>query len=923
MSALREKPARAALDYIAALAIVAAALILRLALDSLLGGRRPYLTLFGGVALAIWLTRWKPAAVAALVGFVAANFFVAAPQDGIVLNSFFFVELAVYSLSAGLIILGGEALHRARERVEREAAERGTAEESERRQKELLRVTFASIGDAVITTDAAGRLTFLNAVAESLTGWMLREAVGQPLGTVFRIVNEQTRLPVEDPATKALQAGTIVGLANHTVLISKGGGERPIDDSAAPIRDREGRVVGCVLIFRDITERRRLEHKLVDDTARVQSIVNNVVDGIIAIDERGTVVAFNPAAKRIFGYSEAEAVGQNVKSLMPEPFHSEHDGYLASYLRTGQAKIIGIGREVAGRRKDGGTFPMELAVSEYWLGERRYFTGIVRDITARKKAEARQRLLLDAAALLLHAEDPDAMLHNLFSQVGPHLGLDTYFNYLADQPGETLRLVSSAGIPEGSLREVSRLEYGQAICGAVAQFRQPIVATQIQQSDDPKAQLVKSLGVRAYACNPLLADGKLLGTLSFGSRSRDEFDADELELLSTLSHYVAVAYERLRLVRELQEADQRKDKFLATLAHELRGPLAPLSNMVEVMKRAEGDGGMIRQAQDMIDRQLKQLIRLVDDLLDVSRISSDKLELRLEDLDLTPIVQQAVETCRPLAREANHALHWGAPREPILVRADAARLMQVFGNLLGNACKYTPAGGQIWVAVERQGSDAVVSVKDTGVGIPADMLQRVFEMFTQVDRTLDRSQLGLGIGLSLVKRLVEMHGGSVSAASGSAGKGAEFTVQLPIIVGSTTAAQPRKQQNAPQPTGLRVLVVDDNQDSAASLAMLLKIRGNETAVAHDGSEAVEKAERFAPDMVLLDLGLPKLDGYEAARQIRQHPWGRQMMLVALTGWGQDEDRRKSREAGFDHHLVKPVDHNSLMILLDEQRQRQV
>ena len=919
----REKLAHAALDYFVALAIVVAALLLRLALDSLLGGRRPYLTLFGGVALAIWLTRWKPAAVAALVGFVAANYFLAELRYGIDLNTLFFVELAVYSLSAGLIIFGGEALHRARERAEREAAERRTAVELERRQKELLRVTFASIGDAVITTDAAGCVTFLNAVAESLTGWMVREAVGQPLGSVFRIVNEQSRLPVENPATKVLQDGRIVGLANHTVLIAKDGGERPVDDSAAPIRDDEGRVVGCVLIFRDITERRRLEHELADDTARVQSIVNNVIDGIIAIDEHGTVVAFNPAAKRIFGYSEAEAVGQNVKSLMPEPFQSEHDGYLASYLRTGQARIIGIGREVAGRCKDGSTFSMELAVGEYWLGERRYFTGIVRDITARKKAEARLRLLLDAAALLLHADDPDAMLRNLFSQVGLHLGLDTYFNYMADQSGDALRLVSSAGVPEESLRDVSRLEYGQAICGTVAQFREPIVATQLQQSDDPKAQLVKSFGVRAYACNPLLADGKLLGTLSFGSRSRDEFDADELELLSTLSHYVAVAYERLRLVRELREADQRKDRFLATLAHELRGPLAPLSNMLEVMKRAEGDGGLIRQAQDTMDRQLRQLVRLVDDLLDVSRISSDKLELRLEDLDLTPIVQQAVETCRSLAREANQALHWAAPREPIRVRADAARLVQVFGNLLANACKYTPAGGQIFISVERQGSDVVVTVKDTGVGIPAEMLQRVFDMFTQVDRTLDRSQLGLGIGLSLVKRLVEMHGGSVSAASDGVGKGSEFTVRLPIIVESTTAAQPRNQRDAPQPTGLRVLVVDDNQDSASSMAMLLKIRGNEIAVAHDGSEAVEMAERFAPDMVLLDLGLPMLDGYGAARQIRQQPWGKQMMLVALTGWGQDEDRRKSKEAGFDHHLVKPVDHNSLMILLDELRQRQV
>lgn len=380
--------------------------------------------------------------------------------------------------------------------------------------------------------------------------------------------------------------------------------------------------------------------------------------------------------------------------------------------------------------------------------------------------------------------------------------------------------------------------------------------------------------------------------------------------------------ERRRIEGELREADRRKDEFLAMLAHELRNPLAPIRNMLEVMKREDGRVDLIQQARATMDRQLGHMTRLVDDLLDVSRISQGRIELKRVRVELGSVLYQSVEACRPLAECAKHVVTVTLPPEPIHLHADPVRLAQVFGNLLNNACKYTEAGGRIGLSAELprggpQPPEVVVKVKDSGIGIPPDKLDSIFEMFTQVDRTLERSQGGLGIGLTLAKRLVEMHGGSVQAFSDGAGRGSEFVVRLPVLIDTQ-----RKQQSAEPtgheqrvPTGHRILVVDDNRDSAASLAMLLDLAGNETYTAHDGLEAVKAAETFRPDVVFLDIGLPGLNGREAARRIREQPWGMNMVLVALTGWGQDDDRRRSQEAGFDHHLTKPVDYTDLNKLL--------
>jgi signal transduction histidine kinase/CheY-like chemotaxis protein len=377
-----------------------------------------------------------------------------------------------------------------------------------------------------------------------------------------------------------------------------------------------------------------------------------------------------------------------------------------------------------------------------------------------------------------------------------------------------------------------------------------------------------------------------------------------------------------QLAADLSEADRRKDEFLATLAHELRNPLAPLCNMLEVLKRAGGDGEVLQRALDTIERQLGQLVRLVDDLLDVNRITHDRLELRQSQVELSAVIRQAVEASRPLVDSAGHELLVTLPAEPVYLHADPARLTQVFGNLLNNSCKYTSPGGQIWVTAERLGSDVVVTVKDTGSGIPPDQLDSIFGMFAQVDRSLERSQGGLGIGLTLVKRLVQMHGGSIEARSAGEGQGSEFVVRLPMLVGTSKAATPAPTRARERAQSRRVLIVDDNRDSADSLAMLLTITGGEAHIAHDGVAALEAVEKHRPDVVLLDIGLPKLSGLDVCRRVRAQPWGRDIVLIALTGWGQDEDRRKSQEAGFDGHLVKPVDYAALLELLSSLSDRE-
>jgi CheY-like chemotaxis protein/two-component sensor histidine kinase len=374
----------------------------------------------------------------------------------------------------------------------------------------------------------------------------------------------------------------------------------------------------------------------------------------------------------------------------------------------------------------------------------------------------------------------------------------------------------------------------------------------------------------------------------------------------------------MRAEEALREADRRKDEFLATLAHELRNPLAPIRNSLHILRLAGQDGAAAQRVHEMMERQVSHMVRLVDDLLELSRISRGTSELQNEQITLSTIFGHALETSKPLIEAAGHSFEVHLPEAELVVNGDLIRLSQVFANLLNNAAKYTNAGGQITVTASRESREAVVSVRDTGIGIPPDMLARVFDMFSQVDNSLRRRQDGLGIGLSLVRKLVLMHGGSVEARSPGEGLGSEFIVRLPLVERDATESQgaPAPDSGASPTCAMhRILAVDDNKDSADSLGMMLRFLGADVQVAYDGPAALAAIRSYRPSVVLLDLGMPGMDGYEAARQIRADERNKDLMLIALTGWGQDEDRRGSEQAGFDHHLVKPVDLGALQTLL--------
>jgi PAS domain S-box-containing protein len=743
-------------NYLFGFAALFLAVALRWALEPVMGDSLPLVTLFGAVAAAVWVGGYRVAIPVSLVGYVACHYLFISPRHSFNFSSAEIqVGFVAYLFTCALIIVFGEAARVAQLRITES--------------REVFRVTLRSIGDAVITTDINGRVTYINEVGESLTGWTHQEALGQPLQAVFHIVNELTRQPVENPAMRALRKGIVVGLANHTVLIKKNGEECPIDDSAAPIRNEQGYVSGCVLIFRDVTAQRLVEREKAKQliTARLlAAIVETSNDAIISKSLDGTIQSWNAAAERLFGYTAEEAIGQNISIIIPTDRLVEEEQIIAS-LKSGKRV-------------------------EHYETER-------------------------------------------LNRDGQYIAVSLTISPLKDDAGNVIGASKIA-------RDVTE-------------------------------------------------------------RRRVETERKQLE------------DELRKLAADLSEADRRKNEFLATLAHELRNPLAPMSNMLEVVKRAGGDREIVKRAYETIERQLGQLVRLVDDLLDLNRITHDRLELRRSEVELSSVIQQAVEVARPLLDSAGHELIIDLPKEAIYLNADRARLAQVFGNLLNNSSKYTKPNGSISLTAKRVDSEVVVSVKDNGAGIPRDKLKSIFDMFMQVDRRADRSQEGLGIGLTLVKRLAEMHGGSIEARSDGEGQGSEFIVRLPILSGPSIAPHTGRGADSDAAESRRIVIVDDNLDSADSLAMLLEITGNQTFMAHDGMEAIEVIEQQRPEVVLLDIGLPLLNGHEVCRRIREQPWGKDIVVIALTGWGQEDDRRRSEEAGFDGHLVKPVDYDKLLELL--------
>jgi len=872
---------------------------------------------------------------------------------------------------------------------------------------EWSRATLASIGDAVITTDAEGRVTFLNPVAESLTGWRQDEAVGVSLESVLKIVHPETRKKVESPVVRALREGVKVGLSNRTLLIAKDGTERPIgpvDDSAVPIRNHQGELVGAVLVFRDITELHRQELAVQAALAYADNIIATLREPFIVLNKSLLVKTANRAFYNTFQVEKEETEGRFLFDLGNSQWNSPR-------LRTLLDEVLSNHHPVHDFEMEH-DFPV-IGKKIMLLNARRFESMesqpdlillAIEDITERKQAGSqlrdikdRQKLILDSIPQKLVTTKPDGSVDYLNPQWMEYTGLS--FEELRDwgwkqfihpddvdehvrgwlhatQTGKVYEHESRFRRADGEYRwHVSRgvpmrNEAGQIVMwvGAntdvhdikrteLALMDSEIRYRRLFETAKDGILILDTESGRITDANPFMSEllgyshehflGKELWEIGlFSDKSANEAAVRTLQDKGYIRYehlpletsqglrveieVVANAYledhhkviqcnirditERSKLEKQMQEqavalADlhRRKDEFLAMLSHELRNPLAPITNAVQLLSLQKHEDKLQHQARTIIERQVGQLTRLIDDLLEVSRITTGRIHLQLERVGLNGVFERGVETTRPLMDQHHHELTVSLSSQPLWVYADPARLEQVVVNLLTNAAKYTADGGTIAIAVQREGDEAVLRVQDSGVGIAPELLPHIFDLFTQAERSLDRSQGGLGIGLCLVQRLVEMHDGKVEVNS-TLGKGSEFVVHLPIMTApAVSPTSPKHIVLGSGGTALRVLVVDDNMDSAQSLGMLLEATGHDVQLAFDGPTALQATLDYQPNVVLLDIGLPGLDGFEVAKRIREQPMLKNIVLVAMTGYGHVADLRRSDEVGFNHHLVKPAD----------------
>ena len=743
-----------------------------------------------------------------------------------------------------------------------------------RQEQERLSVILGSITDSFMTFDAHWRFVFLNEQVATRLGKRRSELIGQNIWEVLpdAVGNEAYR-QLHRAMSERISVEYEVFYPQWQLWFAHRG--YPTADG------------GLAVYSRDITDRKQAE-ETVRDSERQLRLATDYAPVLIAhCDTEGRYKFVNKPYAARFGLHPKDVIGQRLPDVIGQKAYATFERHVAETLAGNPIEF-----EVEIPYQTGGTQFMRCAYMPERDGENVVgFVAAIVNITDRKRAEERLREAEEKFRTLADNIPQLAWIADAGTDGQIHWFNQNWYEYT----GTTLEQMKGQG-----WHAVHHPDHAQRVINKFAHH-------------------VKE-GLDWEDTFPLRGkDGQFRWFLSRMKVIRDESGA-VVRIFGTntdITEQRAMADLLRQQSADLSEADRRKNEFLSILAHELRNPLAPIRNGLQVLKLAKGNAEAAEQSRVMMERQLAQMVRLIDDLMDVSRISRGKVELRKERVELAKIVQQAVETSRPLIEAKEHNLTVAVPPRPIIVDADVTRLTQVLANLLNNAAKYSEPCGHITLTAERQGSDAVVSVKDTGVGIPADMLPKVFDLFTQVDQSLEKSQGGLGIGLSLVRGLVEMHGGSVEARSEGQGKGSEFIVRLPVDLAAMTEANPPAGDDEPACPSqrCRILVADDNADAATTLSMLLTVMGNEVRTANDGLQAVNVATEFRPDVILLDIGMPKLNGYEACRRIRQEPWAENTVLIALTGWGQEDDRRQSRDSGFHHHLVKPVDPAALNKLL--------
>ncbi len=658
--------------------------------------------------------------------------------------------------------------------------------------------------------------------------------------------------------------------------------------------------------------RARREAAAADERAAV--VLESITDAFFALDSDWRFTYVNAEAERINGVSRGELLGRNHWDVFPATV----DTLVEAEYRRAVTDQISV------------EFENFYEPHKRWYALRAYpsrgggLSVYFRDITERKLAEnatrarAEQlRKLADIASRLHSARDVASLLAVITEEARVLIGVNRAVTSLADAEGGST-VMNAVSTPRGTELDANPeiMSHDPGIYAALKSSYRPVRLTQAQlEQDSDRNASGKRKVLNGWLGAALLGkNGRSIGLIQVSDKIEGDFTADDEALLMQLSQMAAGAIENGRLYEELCENDRRKDEFLAMLAHELRNPLAAVRNAVTVLKMSD-DVDNTNFAKDIIERQVRQLVRLIDDLLDVSRITSGKIRLKKEFLDAANILDQAIESVRPLLEDRKHELIASFEKDALPIRADPTRIEQVLVNLLTNAAKYTESGGRIWLTAELEGELVVIKVRDNGIGMAPDKLPDMFKLFSQGERSIARSEGGLGIGLTIVKRLVEMHDGNVTASSDGAGKGSEFVVSLPAAKRVPTKATPSETSHNEVRKGSRILVVDDNVDTARGLGRLLKLLGNDVRVTHDGKSAIETAQTLRPEFILLDIGLPGMDGYEVAATLRKDGFCKNSVIIAVSGYGQEEDRRRSREAGFDHHLVKPVDFDTLTTLL--------
>jgi len=904
-------------QYTVAAASIVAVTAARWFLDAALGDHLPFAGYLVAVALTAWFTSLGPSVFALVLGTVVAGFLFAARPlfPGGQASVASQVGLALYLVVGAVIILVSENVRRSRNR-----------EELRRRQ---LEITVASIGDAVITTDSNGCVASLNRVAEMLTGWKDADARGRELHEVFQIVNEETREPVENPVAKVLASGIILGLANHTVLIAKDGTERPIDDSAAPIRDLDGEIRGVVLVFRDISERRRAER----ERLHLAAIVSSSDDAIIGKSLDGTITSWNRGAESLYGYTAGEIVGKPISVLMP-PENDDEFSSIMERLRRGEQIAH---HETVRVRKGGERLVVSVTISPIRSesGEIIGASAIARDITTRAREEQHFRFLSRTGELFSQSLDFDRTMQNVLAMAVPELADWAILDLASSDDEASYRRVAVAHVdPEkADLAKVLRRKYppdpqtdhvARAMRSGESELVQEVsedVLREVSQGEE-HFQLLRELGLTSWMIVPLPARDRPIGAVTFvSSDPRRRFNDTDLAHAKEFARRAAMAFENARLYREAQLANRAKDNYLATLSHELRTPMTSIIGWASMLGQHDVDAETQKLGIESIQRSAAVQAELIEDILDMSRIASGKMRLDVQMCDLAEIAAAALTTIAPAASAKSIVLA-GVTNEPMLVTGDPKRLQQVIWNLLTNAIKFTPRGGRVNLRVEEANSWAHVTVSDTGQGFSREFGAHLFEPFRQAESPTTRTQGGLGLGLSIVRYLVEQHGGVVTAESAGPGAGATFCVRIPVralkdddsFAGTASPirlASPNDGAARPcandELQDLRVLFVDDQEDARELFRRLLERCGANVDVAGSVDAAIDCFTRKRFDVVVTDIAMPGRDGFDLIAWLERQATRASFRIVALTAFGSVDDEERILATGCDAYLKKPVE----------------